>query len=226
MLVSLRSVGSLNRWECFVIDRASKTRSLAALLALGGVPACSRPAESLSQREALSSSSTSAPSASHALRSTLARRSLDAHGADSRAALERAPLPVLLFSDPLAASASVVTAGPAWYAISARVGERTLSLHVVREARGSSDEAPAGHSERVRGAPAMVLFNEGVRSVTWSERGATYALEVECYRPFEDEACVDRGYVLALAESLVSVSDAMPSAGSVEQTASTRAGTR
>lgn len=211
-----------------MIDRASMTRSLAALLALGGVPACSRPSESLSQGESLSSTSasTTAQSAARSARATLARRALDALGADSRAAVERAPLPVLLFSDPLAASASVVTAGPAWYAISARVGERTLSLHVVREARASSDEAPAGHSERVRGAAAMVLFNEGVRSVTWSERGATYVLEVECYRPFEDEACVDRGYVLALAESLVSASDATSSAGSAEDSASTRAGAR
>lgn len=120
--------------------------------------------------------------------------------------MAQSPLPVLLFSDPAAAAASTVLTGPAWYAISARVGERTLSLHVTREEPGEG--APEGHRERARGAPAMVLFNEGVRSVTWSERGATYALEVECYQPFEDRACADSAYVLGLAESLVRASDA------------------
>jgi hypothetical protein len=69
----------------------------------------------------------------------------------------------------------------------------------------------------------MVLFNEGVRSVTWSERGATYALEVECYRPFEDVACTQGEHVKALAESLVSVSrgESQGSATGAAQGAST-----
>jgi hypothetical protein len=144
------------------------------------------------------------PSAqSNALGARLAADALSSLSEGSREAVSRSPLPVLLFGDAAMARASQVTAGPAWYAISSRVGERTYSLHVVRDE--SSGAAPEGHTERVRGAPAMVLFNEGVRSVTWSERGATYALEVECYRPFEDAACAQSEHVKALAESLVIV---------------------
>lgn len=148
---------------------------------------------------------TQAPSAqSSAVSARLAGDALSSLSDGSREAVSRSPLPVLLFGDAAMARASQVTVGPAWYAISSRVGERTYSLHVVRDE--SNGAAPEGHAERVRGAPAMVLFNEGVRSVTWSERGATYALEVECYRPFEDAACAQSEHVKALAESLVSVS--------------------
>lgn len=177
-----------------------------APLGLCLLASCSRTSEPVATAAA-----PQAQSAPSNLSQRLASDALAALSTASREAVQSAPLPVLLFSDPAAAAASTVLTGPAWYAISARVGERTLSLHVTREDAGEG--APEGHRERTRGAPAMVLFNEGVRSVTWSERGATYALEVECYRPFEDRACTDSAYVLGLAESLVRASDAsQPSA--------------
>ncbi len=196
------------------------TRALALCFAL--FAACSRgergdpasPAPSTTRAEAAPSLAPRDPL------TAIARRAEEALSPESRAAVAVAPWPVLLFSDPSAAAASAVTAGPAWYAISARAGERTLSLHVVGEARSAS--APVGHVERVRGgAPAMVLYNEGVRSVTWSERGATYALEVECARPFDDEACTQATYVLGLAESLV----AAPSRVGRDASSVTRAST-
>jgi hypothetical protein len=172
------------------------SRALLPLL-LVGLTHCQRAVEPSAASE------TPAARAQRAVTERIASDALSALSQGSRAAVERAPLPVLLFGDAATSAASVVTAGPEWYAISARVGERTLSLHVVRDA--SNGAAPQGHGERVRGAPAMVLFNEGVRSVTWSEAGATYALEVECFHPFEDRACTQSTYVLGLAESLVRV---------------------
>lgn len=163
-----------------------------------------------------------AQGAQSAVSARLGSEAVAALDAPSREAVSRAPLPVLLFADGAQARASRVTAGPAWYAISARVGERTFSLHVVRDE--SAGVAPEGHNERVRGAPAMVLFNEGVRSVTWSERGATYALEVECYHPFEDTACTQSAYVKALAESLVAVSTGETQGSSSSATGQTTAG--
>jgi hypothetical protein len=133
----------------------------------------------------------------------IARGALESLSPASREAVRRAPLPVLLLSDPVSAAATVVTAGARWYALSARVGERTLSLHATAEEPSEDGAPPVGHGERARGRPAMVLYNEGVRSVTWSEGGATYALEVECFRPFEDPACTRSDFVLGLAESLV-----------------------
>ncbi|MBL8684512.1 MAG: hypothetical protein JNK05_35385 [Myxococcales bacterium] len=204
----------------------SRAALLCALLSSAAFAAgCSRPSEPVAtQANAQREQGTLA---ADGVRS-IARGALAALSAESRAAVTRSPVPVLLFGDAAAASASTVTAGPSWYAISARVGERTLSLHVVREEPSPSGAAPEGHSERVRGAPAMFLYNEGVRSVTWSERGATYALEVECGRPFEDEACTHRTFVMGLAESLVRASDAEPAstAPATDPSALTQGGAR
>lgn len=198
--------------------------SACALAMLLSAPGCSRPSEPAVAAQSNAAREQSSPVAD-GVRS-VARHALSALSAESRAAVAQSPLPVLLFGDAASASASTVTTGPAWYAISARVGERTLSLHVVREEPSPSRAAPEGHSERVRGVPGMFLFNEGVRSVTWSERGATYALEVECGRPFEDDACTHRTFIAGLAESLVRASDAETTSAPVDPSSATRGGAR
>ena len=98
-----------------------------------------------------------------------------------------------------------MTEGPRFRALSLRRGERTLSLH-------SSDlvhaEAPEGDlpsvepTDVVRGRPAYATVNEGIRSVAWEEGGAYHALEVECFRPFEDPHCTEPEFILDLAERL------------------------
>lgn len=55
--------------------------------------------------------------------------------------------------------------------------------------------------------------------MTWSERGATYALEVECYQPFEDSACAQSAYVTGLAETLVRVDESPVNSQAVVNTA-------
>ncbi|MDP3279126.1 MAG: hypothetical protein Q8Q09_28295 [Deltaproteobacteria bacterium] len=159
---------------------------------MGLLSACQPTPPSLPANAALSANS-QIPSVS-GLRERLAPASRDA--------LTRSPLPVLLFANPALVAETTATSGPAWYALSVRDGERTIALHVVHETPSRDGSPPLGHDLRVRRAPAMVLYNEGVRSVTWSESSATYALEIECARPFEDTACTDRAYVMALAESL------------------------
>ncbi len=208
-----------------LVESRSVLRACLTLAALAFQSACSRPSEPSSTPRASAPADLRSPAADGVR--AIAQSALSALSVESRSAVAASPLPVLLFGDSAAASASAVVTGPAWYAISARVGERTLSLHVVREDPAPNGAAPEGHSERVRGAPAMVLFNEGVRSVTWSERGATYALEVECGRPFEDEACTHQTYIVGLAESLVRASDAEPPAGAPSpESAATRGGAR
>lgn len=124
----------------------------------------------------------------------------------ARAAVLRSPVPVLLLPEEHAA-ASVVTAGPGYYAVSARAGELTLSIHAtdVEHARGDGRQAPP-RAHEVRGRPALVLVNDGIRSVTWEEGRTSYVVEVECFRALEDERCVEERFVLALAESLVALS--------------------
>lgn len=128
-------------------------------------------------------------------------------GLDARslAALHDAPVEALLLP-PGWNDRSTVTSGRGFYAVSARDGEISLYLHatdVVHDPGDGTHAPPRDH--RVRGHGALVLVDEGIRSVTWEEGATSYVLEVECYRPFEDTRCTESGFVLDLAEHLVEV---------------------
>lgn len=130
---------------------------------------------------------------------------LDALDSTSRAALARSPVPVLLLPSPYA-SASTLTSGRGFYAISAREGELAIALHATDIVHAPGDGVPLpARDHEVRGRPALVLVNEGVRSVTWEEGRVSYVLELECYHPFEDPRCTEDDFVLSLAEALVPV---------------------
>ena len=105
------------------------------------------------------------------------------------------------------AEVAVRTAGEHFRASSARRDGLTISLHATDLSHPvlTDDELgrlpPATHE--VRGVPARVLSNEGIRSVAWAEGGLDYALEVECARPLDDARCTEDAFVLELAASLV-----------------------
>lgn len=123
----------------------------------------------------------------------------------SRRAVLQSPVPVLLLPSEWSARSTVMS-GRGYYAVSARDGELTLSLHAtdVVHSRGDGIEArERAHS--VRGRPALVLVNDGIRSVTWEEGTTSYVLEVECFRALEDPRCTEEAFVLELAEQLVEV---------------------
>lgn len=129
----------------------------------------------------------------------------------SRAALEAAPVPMLLLPAEHAAG-SLVTSGEHWAALSYRDDALTISIHAtdVSHPVVADDELlqlPPPESS-VRGEPARVTMNEQIQSVTWSEGGpsgsaVSYVLEVECARPFDDTRCTESDFVLELAERLV-----------------------
>jgi hypothetical protein len=130
------------------------------------------------------------------------RSLLDDLAPSSRAAAMASPVPVLLFAGEWSAR-SIVTSGAGFYAISAREGELTLSLHATNVVHHPGDGSHARREHEVRGQPALVLVNEGIRSVTWSEGAVSYAVEVECARPFEDPRCTEDLFVLGIANALV-----------------------
>ncbi len=125
--------------------------------------------------------------------------------ARSRRALANAPVAALLLPEGWN-ERSTVTSGRGFYAVSARDGEISVYLHAtdVVHHGGDGREAPAPEHE-VRGVPARILVNEGIRSVTWERGGTSYVLEVECFRPFEDERCTEDAFLCDLAERLVEV---------------------
>lgn len=124
-------------------------------------------------------------------------------GATRGAQLEGPSFVRLTFRD---APDAIVMGGPRFHAVSLRRDELTLSIHASDVVHAPPEEgAEEGPPPQyiVRGAEARMTVNEGIKSVAWREGGAFYALEVECFRPFEDPRCTEDAFVLAQAESLV-----------------------
>lgn len=134
-----------------------------------------------------------------------ARALRDVMRPESREALDRAPVPLLLPNDLGVAASALVTAGPSWVAASIPRGDHTLSVHATNAAMAPPVDNPPRHSSRLRGLPATVTANEGIRVATWEEGGVAYQLEVECARPSDDVRCTDEAFIRQLAEGLVRV---------------------
>jgi len=127
----------------------------------------------------------------------------------SRQALSRTPITPLFFGTEPDGHAATLTAGPHFYAASLRREGHTLALHgvdqihVTIEDESDAEGSPPTSNDTVRGVPALILVNEGIRSVAWEENGAYWSLEVECQRPFDDVRCTEDGYLLDEAEALI-----------------------
>jgi hypothetical protein len=128
--------------------------------------------------------------------------------AESRAAVDRSPVPVLLLPERFATDAHVM-AGPRWLAIAYSKDGLTLSLHATDHAAPALSEEelqripPATHE--VRGVAARTTVNDGIRAVTWEHEGVAYSLEVECADVLEDPRCAAPTFALALADELVAL---------------------
>jgi hypothetical protein len=125
----------------------------------------------------------------------------------SRAAVDATTVPLLLPDDLSLAATAVVTSGERWVAASIAQGDHTIAIHATRDTM-APPQAPPAHRSRLRGVPATVSANEGVRVATWMEGGVAYMIDVECTRPAEDARCTQEGFVRALAERLVRVETA------------------
>lgn len=94
---------------------------------------------------------------------------------------------------------------PGYFAFSGWDGE--LRVYVEGHAQVKNvdvGKAPAP-TDQVRGVPAWVSENEGIRYVSFFENGASYVVDVECARVAEDARCADDKTVRALTESLAFV---------------------
>jgi len=144
---------------------------------------------------------------------TQTRSPYQTHSSPGRDAVERAPIAPLFFGTAQSGEGSVVTAGPHFYAVSVHRDGHSLALHGVDQVHAQVlDEgatevrgAPNGANSTVRGRPATILVNEGIRSVAWEEDGAFWSVECECDRPFDDPRCTQDAYLLREADALVSL---------------------
>ncbi|MEX1364400.1 MAG: hypothetical protein AB1Z98_14835 [Nannocystaceae bacterium] len=128
----------------------------------------------------------------------------DALDPQSRAAVDGAPVPVLLPAEDFALEELRVMSGPEWAATWGRGDAFTVSLHASRMARVLPGVKPQPGPWTVRDRDAFVTRNEGIWSVSWIEHGVAYALELECAPP-DGPPCDDETALLQLAEQLVYV---------------------
>lgn len=125
--------------------------------------------------------------------------------ARSRAAIDAAPVPVLVPGPEVALDQREVMHGPEWYAFWGRrdAGETTvtITLQASGMARVYPGVRPQPGPHALRGQPAWVTRNEGIWTATWIEHGVAYDLGIEC-APVDAPPCDDERELEALAEGL------------------------
>lgn len=122
----------------------------------------------------------------------------------SRAAVDDAPVPVLVPSLDEHLDERRVMHGPRWAAFWGRREGLTVSLHASGMARVLPGVRPEPGPATVRETPGFVTRNEGIWSASWIESGVAYALELEC-TPLDAPPCDDESELLRMAEDLVYV---------------------
>jgi hypothetical protein len=191
-------------------------RSLAAsLIALTALAACeqpSPPSETTFDRAA--AAKRAEPQASRSFTEVrwpapdrLDRAALTALPKAAAHAVRVSRVPVLIPPAGELLAAPVVVARDDWTSFWARTPDITVSLMMTRLAHRYGKIPPMRGPHKVRGLPAFVTENEGIRSATWLENGVSYTLDIECASPGAP-ACASEAWLLSLAQQLVYVGGA------------------
>jgi hypothetical protein len=132
----------------------------------------------------------------------------EAFDSRSRAAIDAAPVPVLVPGPDVTLDQREVLRGPEWYAFWGRReagadgrAAVTITLHASRMARVYPGVRPQPGPHTLRGQEAFVSRNEGIWSASWVEHGVAYDLGLECAPP-DAPPCHDQAEIEALAAGL------------------------
>jgi hypothetical protein len=119
----------------------------------------------------------------------------------------RSPVPVLAPARAKLEDPRVIVDAE-YYAISGKMTGATIAIQGTRLAHKYDNIKKIDGDRALRGTHGFVTVNEGIRSASWMENGASYSVDVECRDPVGDVRCTSDAYVLELAESLVFVGGA------------------
>lgn len=133
----------------------------------------------------------------------------EAFDSRSRAAIDAAPVPVLVPGPELTFDEREVMHGPEWYAFWGRIDGLpgrprvtvTITLQASRMARVYPGVRPQPGPHTLRGQEAFVTRNEGIWTASWIEHGVAYDLGIEC-APTDAPPCSDQSELETLAEGL------------------------
>ena len=123
---------------------------------------------------------------------------------DSRAAVARSPVPVLIPKRPELLKVGKVMAEENWYAFHASHDGLTVAVGASKIEHHHDDIAPTKGKRTVRGVPGFIVQNEGIWSLSWREGGISYSLDLECAEPSEAR-CSNDETLLSIARDLVYV---------------------
>jgi hypothetical protein len=123
---------------------------------------------------------------------------------EAREAVRRSPVPVLVPATGELLAAAKVMPETHFYAFWSRAGGVTVSMQATRVLHRHGGIAAPPTPHRVRGQPAIVTENTGIRTATWIEDGVSYSIDVECAAA-GDTRCADTGFVIGLASGLAYV---------------------
>jgi hypothetical protein len=121
--------------------------------------------------------------------------------------LSKASMPVLVPRDRAILANAQVVVEPAFYTLSSKADGATISFHGTKAAKRDPAFDTLQEKYRVRGAPALLTDNEGIKSLTWFENGTSFALDVECARK-DDRRCSSTDYVISLANQMAYIGGA------------------
>ena len=133
---------------------------------------------------------------------TLAKAAHARYDADARAAIARAPLPVLAPPEPL--ERTTVTVGAHWYALTGYGKGFSVHIDGSAQARVYPHIKAFERTHPMRESDGFLTRNEGIWSATWIEHGVAYSFEIECDARVV-AWCDDEAAVLARLEALVYV---------------------
>jgi hypothetical protein len=127
---------------------------------------------------------------------------------DQLAAVRTSNVPVLVPKEAvIGGGRSTFVVKPGWYTLSLHRPGSTIVVTGTRVSHVYPHVPATPGRDRVRGVPAHVTLNEGIRSASWGEHGAQYSIELECDDP-RAPLCADDAELRALADSLVYVGGA------------------
>lgn len=114
--------------------------------------------------------------------------------------VDASPVPVLV--PPTFDEGATLTTGKTWYAFAAREGDVEIAVQGSSQGRLIPGIRAPDPTHTIRNNPGFVTRNEGIWSVSWTENGAAYSLEVNCIHGLAAD-CEEEGIALRWVDQLV-----------------------
>jgi hypothetical protein len=119
---------------------------------------------------------------------------------DARQRATRSPVPVLAPTNVTLEKPTLIVEGE-YYALTGRVHGATIAIQGTRAQHRYEGIEPAQGNRMLRGQRGFVSVNEGIRTSSWMENGASYTVDVECAE-HTDVRCKSDTFVVSIVEHL------------------------